>query len=198
MDTPNFEGLHGNELINKHLAWQMRARKGGASFEKVRYAGLSQAQAVEMYQYLQRQVLPLGILVVIFQGGLVGVSTILSWGEMGPWHFIGNILGVVAAVLLGLSFIYRSVRVRNTDSARRAYIRSTDERLESVRRRSGVKPMMFTAYVVFAVGGAFLSETSDAMTWDITPTVAAGIALCGAGLAQFIIALATYGIMRLR
>ena len=198
MDIPNFDGLHGKKLVNKHLAWQQHARKAGASFEKVRYAGLSQAQAVDMFQYYERQILPLGILLVIFNGGLFGVTTILSWGDMSPWNALGNIVGVATTLLLGVSFIYRSMRVRNTDVARRAYIRSTDERLASIRRRSAIKPMVLTAYLVVMAGGIFLLTSPSAMTWDITPSVAAGIALCGAGLAQFCIALAVYWIMRLR
>ena len=200
METPDFTGLHGKKLINAHKAWQKRAHKAGASFDKVRYAGLTQEQAVEMHQYYRR-VGTTG-LILLFSLNLIvfGWATISGWfeGYLPPWHFVGNIITMSSTLLTLIIVVTRVMSVRNKQLARRSYIRSTDERLVNIRRRSGIGPLLLMSYILVMASAFLFLSSPETMSWKITPLVAAGLALCIAGLAQFLIAVTTYLIMRRR
>lgn len=200
METPDFTGLHGKKLINKHLAWQKRARKAGASFDKVRYAGLTQEQAVEMHQHYRRTGVSGPILLFILNLITFGWVTIGGWfgGYITPWHFVGNIISLSATLLALVTVVTRVMSVRNKQLARRSYIRSTDERLVDIRRRSGIKPLLLMSFVLVMASSLLFSLPPETMSWKITPHVAAGLALCIAGIVQFLIAVTTYLIMRRR
>ena len=200
METPDFTGLHGKKLINKHLAWQKRARKAGASFDKVRYAGLTQEQAVEMHQHYMSQGVYGLILILSLNVITLSWATIYGWlsGDVTPWRSVGNIISLSAMVLTLSTAVYRFISVRTKEKALRSYIRNTDERLLSIRRRSGTKPLLLMSLIFVLVGGLLFLMSPETMSWKITPHVAAGLALCIAGIVQFLIAATTYLIMRRR
>lgn len=200
METPDFTGLHGKKLINKHLAWQKRARKAGASFDKVRYAGLTQEQAVEMHQHYMNQGAHGPIFLFSLNLIIFGWTTINGWfsGDVPPWHSIGNTISVSATLLALAIIVYRILSVRTKENALRSYIQNTDERLVSIRRRSGIKPLLIMSFVFVIAASLLFLLSPETMTWEITPHVAAGLALCIAGIVQFLIAVTTYLIMRRR
>ena len=122
METPDFTGLHGKELIKAHMAWQKHARKAGASFEKVRYAGLTQAQAVEMHQHYMSQGAYGSILIFSLNLIIFGWTTISGWlsGDVSPWYSIGQTI-TVGITLIGLTIIvYKVISVRNKEAALRS------------------------------------------------------------------------------
>lgn len=200
METPDFTGLHGKKLINSHKAWEKRALKTGMPLEKVQYAGLTTDQAAQMYQYnvrvLNTTLLILILLAFLFYGG----ATVFMWGadKYSPYRLTGNAV-ILCGMLIDIAlYVFNLMRVRNATSARRSYIHQTDERLQSIRRRSGVLPLSYMSLLLFLAGGIALTLSPVATTWDITPPVAAGLALCIAGIVQFLIAVTTYLIMRRR
>lgn len=199
METPDFTGLHGKKLINKHLAWQKRARKAGATFEKVRYAGLSIEQATEMYQYSEKNKIGPTILAampLIFFG--IPVITTLPDPEKSIYHTIGDMTLIAVFLVMFIVGAVKLIRARNMATMRRAYIKATDERLVSARRRSGIIPLSWMAYLMLASGSCLFTLTPKSPSAELTPLAGAGIALYIAAAAQFLAAIVIYLIMRRR
>ncbi|MBR6459129.1 MAG: hypothetical protein IKS49_03070 [Actinomycetaceae bacterium] len=194
METPDFTGLHGKKLINAHTAWQKRARKGGIPLEKAQYAGLTTDQAVEVHQYIERQKsIPL-LFLTLLNFIVFGWATAHVWseGEYGLYSLVGNVV-ILCGMLICIVWCVSSImRVYNATSARRSYIRHTDERLQSIRHRSAITPLSGMALLLFLAGGSLCCEESAS---SITPLVAAGLALCIAGAIQFLVAVTRYLIM---
>lgn len=196
METPDFTGLHGKKLIKTHLAWQMEARKAGASFEKVRYAGLSIEQATEMYQYGEKNKSVLFIQTVIpliFFG--IPVVTSLPDPEKSIYHTIGDMVLIVVLLASFIVGAVKLIRARNMETMRRAYIKATDERLASARHRSGIILLLWMAYLMLAVGSILFMKTPASSGAELTPLAGAGMALYIAAVAQSLAAIVSYLIM---
>lgn len=208
MSAPDFTGLTGKELVHAHRAWRREQMKQLVPAEKTRFAGLTQAQAIEVHTAESRRMaagmgVAVLLMVAIYIGGnVLGTSTSAFMAEAGfptAIRVIACVGELAFAVGLGGWIIFELFSVRNPVAARQSYIRAIDERVEDARKRSGIFPILIMSLVEVYLGVVMVNLAALPPEPGMTPNewlVGALVALIVLGCLQPIIAGAVYLLLR--